>query len=280
MVIVKAYGGLGNQLFQWALYMKFRMIGTEAYIDRSTYDVGREGRIFYLQELDPGLVCCDKPSKRRLANAKNPIIKKIKGSKSTHIYERKVLVYDRNILALDDVYLEGYWQNEAYFKDIRGEILEKLHISDYAKHGSGLMKEIVANESVSIHVRRGDFLRFSDVYGNICTLKYYRAAIEAIQNKVRNPSFFIFSDDIKWCRQQFTFLENVTFVNYDNRRKPYEDMGLMSLCKHNIIANSSFSWWAAWLNENEGKLVVSPDRWLANHEETDIVCNEWIRIGG
>lgn len=278
MIIIRAYGGLGNQLFQWALYQKFLTLGKEVSIDKSAYDTGRERRAFYLAELDPALICCDKREKSKLANSENPFIRKLCGDKKTHVYEKQVLVYDKDILSLDQAYLEGYWQNEAYFADIRTNILDKLQLRSYAKRNAILADEIASRESVSIHVRRGDFLRFPNVYGNICTLEYYQAAIDMIGESVKNPVFYIFSDDMEWCRQQFSFLQHVVFVDYDEKRKPYEDMGLMSLCKHNIIANSSFSWWAAWLNENEEKLVIAPDKWLANHEETDIICKDWIRI--
>ena len=133
--------------------------------------------------------------------------------------------------------------------------------------------------SVSIHVRRGDYLNgyYYETLGKICDIAYYQRAIGTIKERVDNPHFYIFSDDPDYVTENLT-IENATFVNFNRGNDSWQDMYLMSQCKHNIIANSTFSWWGAWLNNNPQKVVVAPSHWFANMDNDEIVLPEWIRL--
>ena len=142
------------------------------------------------------------------------------------------------------------------------------------------LSEVSNSESVAVHIRRGDYLTGDnlDNYGNICTKDYYNSAIDYIRNHVSNPFFYVFSDEIEWVQENFDF-GNVRLVNWNSGNNSFLDMQLMSLCKHQIIANSTFSWWAAWLNQNPDKLVIMPAKWMNHIENPDIGCEGWIRLG-
>lgn len=146
------------------------------------------------------------------------------------------------------------------------------------------MKKIINSNSISLHVRRGDYENNSSakrLHGGICTLNYYKQAIELVASRIKNPVFFIFSNDLKWARENLELEKyKQVLVNLNKGNNSYKDMYLMSKCKHNIIANSSFSWWGAWLNANPKKIVICPKRWYNNKrlDSKDIVPESWIRI--
>ena len=177
--------------------------------------------------------------------------------------------------------VHGYWQCPLYFQNMRGELLHKFALQKPG-HAFLKMKAQVGNDiSVGIHVRRGDYISeqlTNDVHGT-CSVNYYRNAIALINQKYPQSTirFYIFSDDISWCRQEFSFLENISFAE---ELSDAEELILMSHCKHNIIANSSFSWWAAWLNQNEDKTVVAPEQWFKNKtsDTSQLIPETWIRL--
>ena len=139
-----------------------------------------------------------------------------------------------------------------------------------------IASEIKNSESVSLHVRRGDYLN-EPMFNGICDVKYYDLAMQKIKHMVDSPVWFIFSNDISWCRKHFT-QENVIFVDNNSGENSYRDMQLMSLCKHHIIANSSFSWWGAWLGEQQDAITIAPRRWIKEGQSSDIICHNWITI--
>ena len=135
------------------------------------------------------------------------------------------------------------------------------------------------SESVSVHIRRGDYLKkdLRPIYGDICTVDYYHRALEYVHNKIENPKIFMFSDDMQWVKDNL--LEpGMILVNEMSEWDGMTDMYLMTQCRHHIIANSSFSWWGAWLGDNPDKIVVAPVRWFNNHSQTDMICKEWVKI--
>ena len=138
--------------------------------------------------------------------------------------------------------------------------------------------------SVSVHIRRGDYLnsQFVNIYGNICTLEYYQKAIAYMKTNMSEPHFYFFSDDTHWVREhvgEFGLLEHqITIIEDNIGDRSFVDLYLMSNCRSHIIANSTFSWWGAWLGNNEDKIVVAPGKWFQNHETTDIICDDWIKI--
>ncbi len=190
-------------------------------------------------------------------------------------------IFEGNIFnSSEDIYLDGYWQSEKYFKNIKDEIIKSFTpIHDISEKAKQYIKEIENSNSVSLHVRRGDYVDNTMFKGSgltITEMPYYKDAIEFINSKVENPKFFIFSDDIAWCKENFEFLEDKTFI--DDTKSAIDDMVLMSRCEHNIIANSTFSWWGAWLNRNKNKIVIAPKVWYKTNHELHLAPKEWIKL--
>ncbi len=192
--------------------------------------------------------------------------------------------FDPDVLAVPDgTRLSGYFHSEKYFKDIAQTIRDELRlkISCFDCDKDNYQDRIANSNSVAIHIRRGDYLGTKLL--NVCNMNYYSKAIAYAQSRLRDPRFFVFSDDIEWCRKNISIAECSFVDTTPSRHKPIVDFELMRLCKHNINANSSYSWWAAWLNENPGKTVIVPNRWV-NEESInalamrDMVPEDWIRI--
>ena len=179
--------------------------------------------------------------------------------------------------------IKGYFQNEIYFKHLRNELLTEFQFPNLDDINSAIAMNIEAhNDSVCIHVRRGDYLLKHNlqIHG-LLSLNYYQAAIKTIKSNLRNPHYFIFSDDYEWCRQAFSGIsENMSLVT-GNDKEAWKDLKLMSLCKHHIVANSSFSWWGAWLSTSEG-IKIAPLQWYAdavmNETAKDLIPSTWIRM--
>lgn len=175
-----------------------------------------------------------------------------------------------------NVKLVGHFQSEKYFMNYKTEILKLFEIDDTTKnHLLEKYGVIINQDTCSIHIRRGDYLGLP-THHPTQSIDYYKNAIQIVGEK---KHFLVFSDDIEWCKENFNFLNNKTFIS-DN--KDYEDLYLMSLCKNNIIANSTFSWWGAWLNNNENKKVIIPSKWFGvynSHLNTnDLYCDKWIKL--
>lgn len=181
-------------------------------------------------------------------------------------------------------YFYGTWQSELYFKDIQSSIRETFSFNNNLLSDKTLdILKIITDSSeptVSIHVRRGDYLStsFKDGFGSCCTLDYYKHAISYIQKNINKDVLFVFfSDDISWVKDNIK-VPNALYVNHNSGLDSWQDMFLMSQCSSNIIANSSFSWWGAWLNTNIDKIVIAPKRWWASLENDDVVPKSWIRM--
>jgi hypothetical protein len=250
VITIKLKGGLGNQMFQYAF--------------------GRN--LSYQQKIALRL---DKSFLNR------PIWQKIIG-----ITPRKYELNEFNIKAkLTETksknYLEDYWQNEKYFKNIRNILLKDFTLKKESSDFKKLAKNIFQTNSVSIHIRRGDYAKSwkTKKYHGLISLNYYQKAYKIIIKKVDNPAFFVFSDDTNWVKKNLKINHPIIYVSCFNKLTNAEELILMSICKHNIIANSSFSWWGAWLNKNSSKIVIAPKRWFAEKNDyEDIVPQDWIRV--
>lgn len=282
MHIVKIQGGLGNQMFQYALYRKFQSMGYDTYADLSMYRNKNETRIFDLPIFGIQLREADKRDIKRLyMNTHNYFDKiwiRLFGKKT--YFKEKGLFFDQSVLMQPEGYFNGYWQSQKYFFDISDALYRELQFPELPKgHNREIQEQIKGDEySVSIHVRLGDYLNNPGLYGGICTAEYYAEAITYMKKRLGNPHFYIFSNGIDMVKEQFKG-EEFTFIENNNESNGYIDMQLMSSCKHQIIANSSFSWWGAWLNQNEEKIVIAPKRWLNGVTTRDVVPVEWIRLG-
>lgn len=184
------------------------------------------------------------------------------------------------VLRKDSVFYDGYWQNEGNFKHIRQQVLEAFQFPKMKDElNINLVKMLQQTNSVSCHVRRGDYLKDPNMC--ICTSDYYVHAVAKMKELVNPDLYCIFSDDIEWCKENLSALckgKKMVYVDWNKGQNSFRDMQLMSLCKHNIIANSSFSWWGAWLNNNPDKIVISPNTWMNKRVINDPICKSWLRI--
>jgi len=287
MIITKLIGGLGNQMFQYAAGRRAAYVNNaELKLDITGYE-NQEGmtpraymlHIFNIQENFASESEINKLKKENIFfNKLNKFIPVFKNSyiKEKHFY------FDQDILNIkDNSYLEGYWASEKYFKDIEDIICKEFTLKDKSDViNQKIISRIKKCDSVSIHIRRGDYVFDEKInkYHGECNLDYYLKAIALIAKKVKSPHFFVISDDIKWAKQNLYLKFPCIYVDHNIGKKDYEDMRLMSECKHNIIANSSFSWWGAWLNKN--KVVIAPKRWFTDKSinTEDLIPNSWIII--
>lgn len=278
MIIVRIIGGLGNQMFQYAAGRRLSYIhNTPLQLDISELSRLRTRR-YELDCFNIQAQVIDKVNKGLI----HRIITRLKNKEN--IYFEKHFRFDRNVLALpDNVTLVGYWQSVKYFLDIEGIIGNEF---TFKHRPSGkiiaILKKIKSSESVSIHVRRSDYItkRKFFLYHGVCSLDYYRQAISLMVQRLKSPEFFIFADDLVWVKKNLKIEYPKFFVDLNLKDKDYEDLRLMSYCKHNIIANSSFSWWGAWLNKNKNKIVVAPKKWFVDKSinTVDLIPPSWIRI--
>lgn len=284
MIIIGIMGGLGNQMFQYALYRKFLSLGKDVKLDISSFSVKQEFRHFELDTFGVPYELADPKDILRLGNSYSSLIGKIRGklgiSKRSVYQENLDLGYQPVIFDMDNVYLDGYWQAEQYFSDIREELLSLFRFPLPLNHeNEEILKQIRSGPSVSIHVRRGDYLSTenSPVYGNICTIEYYKKAIRHAREHFRGVTFFLFTNDPDWVRQNL-YENDMVIVDCNKGDNAVYDMYLMSQCDGNIVANSSFSWWGAWLNQHTPKFVLSPYKWRNRHDVRDTICADWIKI--
>ncbi|MDF5729534.1 MAG: alpha-1,2-fucosyltransferase, partial [Rhizonema sp. PD38] len=209
-----------------------------------------------------------KRPRNRINRLFNKSLKKfgIVSKQSIHLLQERFFHFDSDVLkAPNNSYLYGYWQSDKYFTDIRHILLSEFSIKYPQNYqNEELSEKIQFHESVSLHVRRGDYFQDEKTYQfhGICSLDYYKCCMNYIAEKVTNPQFFVFSDDSQWVKENLKGSFPITIVENNGGFKSYEDLRLMTQCKHNIIANSSFSWWGAWLNPNPYKIVCTPQQWF------------------
>jgi hypothetical protein len=295
MIIIKLQGGLGNQMFQYAIGRKLSILNkTELKLDLS-FLLDRTPRsnftyrdynlnIFNLkiesatsEEIKPFVNHLDNKIKRKIYSYL------FLGKNKKYIYEKQ-LTCDPNIFKLTgNIYLDGYWQTEKYFSDIKNILYNDFNIKIPQDEKNQEITKIIKNSnSVSIHTRRGDYITNKQTYNvhGICDLDYYYNCVNLLLKQIENPHFFIFSDDHKWAKENLKLDYLMTFIDHNNASKNYEDLRLMSQCKHNIIANSSFSWWGAWLNKNPDKIVYAPQKWFndSSRDTKDLIPDQWIKV--
>ncbi len=277
MRLIKITGGLGNQMFIYAFYMQMKKRFTHVYIDLTDmmhYNVhnGYEmHRVFGLPRVE---VCMNQPLKKTVEFLFFKTILERKQHGSMRPYTR------RYIWPL--VYFKGFFQSEKYFADIRDEVRQAFtfNLKQANEQTLHMLGRIDKDQSaVSLHVRRGDYLlpQHWKSLGGICDLSYYRNAVQMIKSRVDNPHFYVFSDDMDWVRKNLD-LPGATYIDWNSGADSWQDMMLMSRCRHNIICNSTFSWWGGWLNPHEYKMVLAPEKWFRNAETPDIYPESWIRI--
>lgn len=314
MIIIQLAGGLGNQMFQYALYLQLKDLGREVKIDDVS---GFEQDAQRMPALAPFGITYERPSgeelRKMLDSSMLPwhrVRRKLFGRHKKSYFEQGKL-FIPEVLTWDDIYLEGYWQTEKYFQPVERQVrdaydtdrlsayLEKAGLwsggesggagkvgkekkgrsenGEERKSAGQYLQEINNGCSVSLHVRRGDYLtpENQNLYGGICTDAYYMEGIRQMRERYPGCRFFLFTNDREWARRQFGQDRDkedadITWVDLQGAGdNDYMEFLLMSRCKHHILANSSFSWWASYLNKNPGKTVLAPQRWLNGADNSD-----------
>jgi hypothetical protein len=334
MIIIQLAGGLGNQMFQYALYLQLKSLGKEVKIDDIS-GFREDGQ--RQPALAPFGITYDRPTEKEMRQMLdsspylwNKVRRKLCGRHKKSYFEEDKLFHPE-IFTWDDIYLEGYWQTEKYFQAVAGEVRASYDVDrlmqnlgnrvkltasetgaavtgtttgETAASGKCIEKylhDITCTESVSVHIRRGDYLMPENValFGGICTEDYYRRAMELMRQKFPGCQFYLFTNDRTWVEGiaesaargnilddasvtrdgVSDMMQDVTLVELpEDETKDYAAFALMSKCKHNILANSSFSWWASYLNPNPYKTVAAPEKWLNGWDCRDIYRADMTRL--
>lgn len=275
MIIINLNSQLGNQMFQYALARKLQTLGKKVKFDTR----------YYLQypdhyALDVFPVTVDLASGNEIGKERDErriyparLRRKLFGKRQTIFseVESRSLMYKPDVFQLKHGYVDGYWQTEKYFSDIRTILLKDFTFPpiDDGKNRE-LLERISQQNTVSIHIRRGDYANGFPMI----TPQYYENAISYFENKFNEVYFLVFSNDMDWAKNNLSFRQG-EFIDWNTGKESWKDMYLMTQCNHHIIANSSFSWWGAWLNTKQNKEVLAPDIWFYHQETPDIYCEEW-----
>ena len=290
MITVKLMGGLGNQLFQYAAGRRLALLNNaEMRLDLSSFYVRQKSttvRHYELQRFNIQATW-QQPARFERVLLRLPYLSSLRQKmllRGMSCVKEKYYHFDPTFLKLrGNIYLDGYWQSYKYFEDIRSKLLAELTLNTLPSDANFKMaREIEQSESVVLHVRRGDYITNTQAqkFHGVCGIDYYQQAIEAIQKKIVNPHFFVFSDDPAWTQEHIKISSPTTYVTHNLSNQGYEDLRLMNKGKHFIIANSSFSWWGAWLSRHKNKIVYAPRRWFADESinTNDLIPSTWHRI--
>jgi hypothetical protein len=284
MIIARVTGGLGNQMFQYAAAKALAIQnGIDVKLDISEYlkDQLRNFDLFNLN-VTASIASKNEIDQVKAFNSFGRIKSKLTSYKKRRFYKQPFFHFDDNFFNLGaNVYIQGYFQSEKYFHSIKEIIindftLKKEVIGKVRELGTSLQNE----NSVSVHIRKGDYKNkeTQKVHG-VLPLDYYDQALKKIRSEIQNPHFYIFTDDSKWVEQNFK-VSNATIISNHISFNHFEDLFLMSHCCHNIIANSSFSWWGAWLNQNKEKIVIAPENWFNKGPKDvhDLIPANWTKL--
>jgi len=274
-------------MFQYAFASILAAKGFDVKLDISTYDTYHLHGGYQLDKYNISLKTADKTEiqKLRTNSLLTTILNRFGIFQKTVIKEKKLLFNPAFLHPNDHAYFDGYFQSEKYFLSIRNILIKSFTLKSTLSVEAQQIKKVIeaSGVSISLHVRRGDYINNSTtnkIHGT-CPLDYYQNAMSLLNEKYDEIQYFVFSDDIAWVKKNLP-IENAVYVSKEGNRIPHEDIYLMSQCKHNVIANSTFSWWGAWLNNNPQKTVIAPERWFATQkmqlQATDIIPNNWITL--
>lgn len=288
--IVKIIGGIGNQMFQYAFAKELeKREQSSVLLDLSSFSKYHLHNGYDLERAF-GIVPKAATIKdiKRLATIPTNVFSRLRRkyfTKKTHFIDKYFGYYPEVFEKKGDFYYDGYWQSEKYFSSIKKEIPEIFSFKEISEKN----KETIAKAktpTLSIHVRRGDYLLSENL--NICGKNYYNSAILQALKDTDAKTIFVFSDDLLWCKENLDFKIDAQFIDYNTGYESWQDMALMSLCNHNIISNSSFSWWAAYLNTHKEKKIYAPSIWNMRQVKNtdpyysfnfdDIIPASWIKV--
>ena len=278
MIIVNLTGGNGNQMFQYAVARALaERNNTNVLLDLSwfnqKFDATTTPRHYELAcfSLDAKVLKYSGTTREKLQR------RLAKQYMEPHFH------YDKNFVKLSkNTILNGYFQSEKYFNDIREILLQDFSWIKKPEGKNKALQEQIQKDSssVSLHVRRGDYVSNENAakFHGLTGAEYYKAAVKEMTKHVKKHNLYVFSDDPEWCKKNLKFTQPTTYISHNTDGS--EDMRLMKMCKHNIIANSSFSWWGAWLNKNPNKIVIAPKQWFSHSESNtkDVIPNSWHKI--
>lgn len=312
MKVIRITPGLGNQMFQYSLLLNYKLKGEQIYFDLAPCKHSKKHNSYELEKIfniqvsevsfwnkfkliGPSFYIGNREI--TLLKLINKVIEKLFGEK--YILNSKNYIFEKGanqefnfnskyLELIGDRYISGYFNSYKYFENIQDEVRKVFTFSEILendKQNFEVLNNIRNSQSVSIHVRRGDYIG-SNL--DVCDLAYYKRAVDKVLAELdkrninkANIKFFIFSDDMAWCRGNFDFLKDyeVCYVDWNKGGNSYKDMQLMSECQHNIIPNSTFSWWGAWLNENQNKILIAPRFWMKNIKNSIDRCPEnWVKV--
>lgn len=280
MIYMRIWEGLGNQMFQYAYIRSLQL--------RNTVDV----RLCVLPDQTTRTLRQYELDKLRIKVRRDKGFENIAQMIERNNWMKKVLHtasdvfpqfgyieeedthYNKHLLNIKgNYYISGWFQNEKYFKDYETIIKKELYPKRKIKISEELRYIMDNKNTVSIHFRRGDYKQLN----NLVRVDYYKKAMELIDSYLDNVFYIVFSDDLNWVVNHMSFGDNVYFINREHGLEDYEELFIMSKCKNNIVANSTFSWWGAWLNDNKSKIVIGPKKWFANNK-LNIMPDEWIKL--
>jgi len=290
MDVIIIFNGLGNQMSQYAFYLQKKQINPSTYAitfcrDHNGFELDSVFNINFNKSIRQRtlylifrLLLTEKLGLFGLSikNLFNSFNVKIQRENFDFSFKPQYLVPAKGI-----TFYYGGWHTPSYFKSVNESVLGVYNFNNPSDiENINIINKIISFNSVSLHVRRGDYINSSniDLFGGVCTIDYYKNAINLILEKVDDCHFFVFSNDMKWVQENL-HLENFTYVDNNNGLNSWLDMYLMSLCNHNIIANSTFSWWGAWLNKHLNKIVISPNKFLNKDLYTEVYPENWLKIG-
>jgi hypothetical protein len=297
MIIVKLMGGHSNQLFQYATGRRLaKKRGVELKLDITSFDnmAPQDTPRYYeldCYQLKASIATPDDLSKIEpedySKNFAGKLAHKLRLGSNIRRFGEVSTGFNKSVLSASrNTYLIGWWQNERYFSDIRDDLLKELEPSTpISKINKKLIEQIKASESIWIHVRRGDYItnKHANVFHGFTGIEYYKKALQILVKSIpkerqNDIKLFVCSNDIAWCKKNLKFPYPITYIV---NKQGSDDMRVAKQCKHDILANSTFSWWGAWLNENPNKIVIAPKVWFQDQKantETEIVPPSWIRI--
>lgn len=281
-LVLEFMGGMGNQMFQYAFYLGLKKRGRNAKCAISNH---WQGDFPFVLDIFPNVhfeeVDEEAYLKRKEAIKNRPFLQKVVNKlipSTREIFcENEKKGYDPHIFELKNKIITGYFQDLKYVEPLEAE-LRNAFIFPENDELKRYMESFSGKQVVSVHVRRGDYLLYPEIFGGICDLAYYEKAIHYFQKK-GIEDFLFFSNDLAWVKEQFRlpkaqYFDAAQFREYQD----WYDMAVMTCCSHHIIANSSFSWWGAWLNRNPEKIVVAPRIWLNTQKNKNICPNQWVRM--
>jgi hypothetical protein len=294
MVIVQLNGGLGNQLFQYAASKSLSLHhGVPLKIDISSFhretlpesEVSRDFELYNFSGVNDTMCMLSKAENEEIINfLKKKSLVKLLPNFRRKIYSEPFYHFDPNFFrSRENVILRGQWQSEKYFYPYKNFIKDALQLKpELVENCLAKAKELRSINSVAVHIRRADYLKkqLTLEWHGVMGKDYYAKAFKVLDRKIGEYKIFYFTDDPEWVKQELVPLKDGELISGEHSASHYEDLYLMSHCRHNIIANSSFSWWAAWLNNNPEKIVIGPQNWFNKgpKDSYDIIPPNWIKV--